>query len=137
MLQKEFEDRIGREVSENEYVMADAAYMACGDDIDKNRFCRLYKSEAGLHELVNILSDRVRELRNTLDACRRDARETGAKLMAANEDIRRGNTCTRVIDNLACSLMGEREYFLQKLSSDELTITVEDREMLRAIIGRL
>lgn len=39
MLQKEFEDRIGRSVTEQEYVEANAMYMAAGD-IDKDTFCR-------------------------------------------------------------------------------------------------
>lgn len=39
MLQKEFEERIGRSVTEQEYVEANAMYMAAGD-IDKDTFCR-------------------------------------------------------------------------------------------------
>ena len=39
MLQKEFEERIGRKVTESEYVEANAVYMTAGD-IDKDEFCR-------------------------------------------------------------------------------------------------
>ena len=40
MLQQEFEERIGRSVSEQEYVEANAMYMLAGDGIDKDVFCR-------------------------------------------------------------------------------------------------
>lgn len=42
MLQKEFEERIGRSVSEEEFIEANAMYMAAGD-IDKDLFCREWK----------------------------------------------------------------------------------------------
>lgn len=40
MLQKEFEERIGRSVSEQEFIEINAMYMMAGDDIDKDTFCR-------------------------------------------------------------------------------------------------
>lgn len=40
MLQKEFEERIGRSVSEEEYVEANAMYELAGDAVDKDTFCR-------------------------------------------------------------------------------------------------
>lgn len=40
MLQKEFEERIGRSVTQEEYVEANAMYMAAGDGMDKDTFCR-------------------------------------------------------------------------------------------------
>lgn len=39
MLQHEFEDRIGREVSRKEYIKANALYMSAGN-IDKDDFCK-------------------------------------------------------------------------------------------------
>lgn len=41
MTQKEFEERIGREVSLEEYAKADAVYLA--SDLDKDMFCEQYK----------------------------------------------------------------------------------------------
>ena len=39
MLQKEFEDRIGRKVTTEEYVEGNAVYMMAGE-LDKDEFCR-------------------------------------------------------------------------------------------------
>lgn len=47
MLQKEFEERIGRKVTEKEYVEANAMYMLAGDDMDKDTFCREWKKVGG------------------------------------------------------------------------------------------
>ena len=47
MLQKEFEERIGRSVSEKEYVEANAMYMAAGDGMGKDVFCREWEEIGG------------------------------------------------------------------------------------------
>lgn len=90
MTQKEFEERIGRAVERDEYVMADAAYMACGDGVDKDHFCSMYKNEAGLHELVDHLSDRVRDLENRVRDLGRRVSEAGVSLVLEAEKIRCG-----------------------------------------------
>ena len=54
MLQKEFEERIGRSVSEQEYVEANAVYEAAGD-MDKDEFCREWV-KIGTSRLVSCLS---------------------------------------------------------------------------------
>lgn len=55
MLQKEFEERIGRSVTEQEYVEADAVYMAAGD-MDKDEFCREWL-KIGSSRLVRCLAE--------------------------------------------------------------------------------
>lgn len=47
MLQKEFEERIGRSVTQEEYVEANAMYMAAGGGMDKDVFCREWKKIGG------------------------------------------------------------------------------------------
>ena len=51
MLQKEFEERIGRSVTQEEYVEANAMYIAAGDGMDKDTFCREWMQFGG-SELV-------------------------------------------------------------------------------------
>ena len=88
MLQKELEERIGRSVTQEEYELADAAYMACGDEVDKDQFCKMYKDEAGLRDLVDLLSYQVRELRSQLDESRKKSRYANVRLLSISEDIR-------------------------------------------------
>ena len=51
MLQKEFEERIGRSVTQEEYVEANAVYMTAGDGMDKDTFCQEWM-EFGQSKLV-------------------------------------------------------------------------------------
>lgn len=55
MLQKEFEDRIGRSVTEQEYVEANAMYENAGD-MDKEEFCREWL-KIGSARLVQCLAE--------------------------------------------------------------------------------
>ncbi len=54
MTQKEFEDRIGRTTSTEEYAMADLIYLA--SDMDKDKFCNEYKKCSGSKLLQEITS---------------------------------------------------------------------------------
>ena len=75
MLQKEFEERIGRSVSEQEFVEANAMYMAAGD-IDKVTFCREWKQIGesplvkGLFETAYNLNQALQEHKLMLNECR-------------------------------------------------------------------
>ena len=53
MLQKEFEERTKLSISEAEYAKIDALYLACGDDIDKDVFCKLYMDFDGRLQLMH------------------------------------------------------------------------------------
>ena len=61
MLQKEFEERIGRSVTEQEYLEANAIYENAGD-MDKDEFCREWL-KIGSCRLVKCLV----EMNNQLD----------------------------------------------------------------------
>lgn len=55
MTQKEFEDRTGMKVNANEFGRVHDIYMACGDDVDKDEFCTLWKGEK-FGELLNMVT---------------------------------------------------------------------------------
>lgn len=120
MTQKEFEERVGRSVTVDEYVMADAAYMAAGDNVDKDFFCRLYEEEP--HKLIDLLSDRIRTLESEVDAFRARIKAAGDALLklhqASDEDV-----------EPLIMLMGERAYLHAKLKNDYYLVE-RDREAL-------
>ena len=64
MLQKEFEDRIGRKVSESEFVVANAMYMMAGE-LDKDEFCREWL-KIGSSKLVQCLFEKAHSLDQNL-----------------------------------------------------------------------
>lgn len=67
MLQKEFEERTGLSISEAEYAKIDALYLACGDDIDKDVFCKLYMDFDGRLELMHRIEREHQRMREALD----------------------------------------------------------------------
>ena len=64
MLQKEFEDRIGRKVTTEEYVEANAMYMMAGE-LDKDEFCREWL-KIGSSKLVQCLFEKAHSLDQNL-----------------------------------------------------------------------
>lgn len=68
MLKNEFEERIGRKVTDEEFVNANAMYMAAGDGTDKDVFCSEWKRIGesplvkGLFETACRNGKRVQEL---------------------------------------------------------------------------
>ena len=64
MLQKEFEERIGRSVTEQEYLEANAMYENAGD-MDKDEFCREWL-KIGSCCLVKCLAEKTYQLGKAL-----------------------------------------------------------------------
>ena len=65
MLQKEFEERIGRSVTEQEYLEANAMYENAGD-MDKDEFCREWL-KIGNARLVKCLAEKTYQLNKALN----------------------------------------------------------------------
>ena len=56
MLQKEFQERTNISISADEFETVHDIYMACGDDMDKDEFCALWKGKK-FWELLNRVTD--------------------------------------------------------------------------------
>lgn len=64
MTQKEFEDRIGRQVQFEEYVNANSIYMAC--NFEKDEFCEKFKKSD--KDLLLDITENYYSKKNALDA---------------------------------------------------------------------
>lgn len=62
MLQKEFEDRIGKKVSAEEYDAANRMYMST--ELDKDVFCDLYTHHREALDIIVEQGKKIEELRN-------------------------------------------------------------------------
>lgn len=113
MTKQEFEQRIGAEVTDEQFQGINESYMLCGDSIDKDIFCRLYKEcPKAIFEMVR-KEQRVR-------AAEKKIEETAKWLMCydANEDVQ-----FKIID-----LLGEQVGFIRLLENDiELASDVRNR----------
>lgn len=72
MLQEEFEERTGLELSESEFAKIHAIYMACGDTIDKDLFCKYYMNKDGRLELLRMVTDEKTISDNAHDMAMKD-----------------------------------------------------------------
>ena len=74
MLQKEFEERIGRSVTEQEYLEANAMYENAGD-MDKDEFCREWL-KIGNSRLVKCLAEKIYQQHKALQEKERLLKES-------------------------------------------------------------
>lgn len=108
MTQREFEERIGREVTLDEYARANAMYMAA-DNVDKDVFCKEYetlKDSKVFNDVVDryynnekIIYRVTEEKAEMLDMLIVNAEKYGDEGMA----------------KVAIKIMGEREYLRRKI----------------------
>ena len=77
MLQNEFEERTKLSVSADEFNGINALYIACGDDIDKDVFCKLYMSFEGRLELLHRIEREHQRMKDALDDHKTMLKEAG------------------------------------------------------------
>ena len=135
MLQKEFEERIGRPVSEEEYVEANAMYELAGDGVDKDVFCREWKEIGGsalvrgLFGMAYHLSQEVQEHKLMLEECREMLSDAAGALIEIEVGVLGGETAERTareLDKRAFWLLGsKRELVVLKLQKG-VSLSEED-----------
>lgn len=128
MLQKEFEERIGRSVTEQEYLEANAMYENAGD-MDKDEFCREWL-KIGSCRLVKCLAEKNYQLDKALDEQKllhQEATEIISDVADAILEIEKGlldfeeeSPCrcanaAELLDRKAWWLVGAKEVVLRKI----------------------
>lgn len=128
MLQKEFEERIGRSVTEQEYLEANAMYENAGD-MDKDEFCREWL-KIGSCRLVKCLAEKNYQLGKALDEQKllhQEATEIISDVADAILEIEKGlldfeeeSPCrcanaAELLDRKAWWLVGAKEVVLRKI----------------------
>lgn len=123
MLQKEFEERIGRSVTEQEYLEANAMYENAGD-MDKDEFCREWL-KIGSCRLVKCLAEKTYQLGKALSEQKllhQEATEVISDAADAMLEIEKfvlnGGTTehiTELLDRKAWWLVGAKEVVLRKI----------------------
>lgn len=123
MLQKEFEERIGRSVTEQEYLEANAMYENAGD-MDKDEFCREWL-KIGNSRLVKCLAEKTYQQHKALEEKElllkesKEIRSDAADAMLEIEQgILNGETTEHIIELLdlkASCLVGAKEVVLRKI----------------------
>ena len=123
MLQKEFEERIGRSVTEQEYLEANAMYENAGD-MDKDEFCREWL-KIGNSRLVKCLAEKtyqqhkaLQEKELLLKESKGICSDAADAMLEIEQDILNGETTehiTELLDLKVLWLVGAKELVLRKI----------------------
>ena len=123
MLQKEVEERIGRSVTEHEYLEANAMYENAGD-MEKDEFCREWL-KIGNSRLVKCLAEKTYQLNQRVMALKLQLKESQEILSDAadtmleiEKGILNGETVehtTNELEKKAWWLVGSKEVVLRKI----------------------
>ena len=129
MTKQEFEARIGTPVSPDVFETANRAYMACGDAMDKDTFCEIWKTEIrGNFQLVRILTAQVEHFSH-LASLALEAKEDLARLAADkaydhdDKELRRA----------AIEYLGKREY-IKHILSQGADLSSDDRDLVLELL---
>lgn len=123
MLQKEFEERIGRSVTEQEYLEANAMYENAGD-MDKDEFCREWL-KIGNSRLVKCLAEKtyqqhkaLQEKELLLKELHEICSDAADAMLEIEQSILNGEITghiTELLDLKAWWLVGAKELVLRKI----------------------
>lgn len=123
MLQKEFEERIGRSVTEQEYLEANAMYENAGD-MDKDEFCREWL-KIGNSRLVKCLAEKtyqqhkaLQEKELLLKESHEICSDAADAMLEIEQGILNGEITEHIIELLdlkASCLVGDKEVVLRKI----------------------
>lgn len=142
MLQQEFEERIGRSVSEQEYVEANAMYMLAGDSMDKDVFCREWQkigSSAlvrGLYETAYQQAKHLSEQKNIIDDEREVRHITADGLLEVADRLLGGagpEEMAQELNRKAWWLVGQTELTRLKVARG-YRLDDKDREVILAAL---
>lgn len=129
MTQQEFEARIGTTVSPDVFETANRAYMACGDSMDKDTFCELWKTEIrGNFQLVSILTAQVESLSQSLTRYMAQVDDLARLLVDKSYDFD-DNECRKV----AIGILGKREY-IKHILSQGADLSSDDRDLVLELL---
>lgn len=129
MTRKEFEDRTGMKVSEEEYAEIEEVYMQA-EDMDKDKFCYLWK-QAIENPLTVALAKRSEQLRCQLNELTEELKVAQEKNVIAARALlgRAAEDCDRNLVDAATWLVGERKC-IEIALEEGYPLWVEAREWL-------
>ena len=139
MLQKEFEERIGRSVSQEEYVEANAMYELAGDSVDKDVFCREWKKIGdtalvkGLFETAYQRGRELAEHKLMLEECREMLSDAADAMLELEAGVLGGETVERAAQELekkAFWLLGSRKQLVLRKLQRGIALSEEDVEYI-------
>ena len=135
MLKHEFEERIGRKVTDEEYNEAKALYASLSWK-DKDRFCKFYIEENGILTIALDLATQVKGLNIILDEKSTYIEDIGKNLVQISQNLHKAKHRSEVwdeIDALAMEILDDRDFLKVKLQKG-YPLTERDKKKLIEIL---
>ena len=137
MLQKEFEERIGRSVTQEEYVEANAMYMMAGDEMDKDVFCREWQKIGGsrlvqgLFETAHRLNQELQEQKLMLHECQEMLSDAADAMLEVEENLHiySDERTAEELEKKALWLVGQKDVTRRKVQHG-YSLNAKDRETI-------
>lgn len=137
MMQKEFEERTGMQVTPAEYEKIEKLYMNSGN-IDKDTFCKEYKKIASseivkeLQMSLRIAENKIQQKDTQIAAYKRDL-DGAAKFIMEAEEYGCKSEAAR---GKAIELLGQKDYLTRKLQRG-YKLTEADRKILAEMMENI
>lgn len=139
MTQTEFEERVGIMLDAEQFKSVHDIYMACGDNVDKDEFCKRYKSGLGRLELLLMVTEEKKITEQSLTLMANKLKEVQHNVEEDRQQIVEfllGKACAYEDTDFhreAVKLVGQREVIRLKLQMD-LPLWDEDKAYLQELL---
>ena len=140
MTQKEFEDRTKLSVTADEFDAIDDMYMACGDNIDKDKFCSLYMTKEGRLTLMAEMAKQRKKADEALRIAKNEVRQAEEDMLKFQSGLADWLTeqaekwAATDLRDKAIQILGAREYLRRKIKRGYNLWDV-DKELLTELLA--
>ena len=140
MTQKEFEDRTKLSVTADEFDAIDDMYMACGDNIDKDKFCSLYMTKEGRLALMAEMAKQRKKADEALRVAKNEVRQAEEDMLKFQSGLADWLTeqaekwAATDLRDKAIQILGAREYLRRKIKRG-YNLWEVDKELLTELLA--
>lgn len=128
MTREEFNNRTNRKATADEYSFIERVYMAAGDSIDKDQFCKDF-NKAGLTSTVAALTENVESAQALIKAQRKEIQQLAIFIAEQAEATSCGTLRSKAI-----AIMGARAYITWKIENGKRLWEL-DRDLIKDLIN--
>lgn len=128
MTREEYNNRTNADVTEDEFSFINRVYMAAGDSIDKDQFCKDVKV-SGINPTIAALAENVESAQTLIKAQRDQIRSLAIYIAEQAEACSSSDLRLKAI-----SMMGAKAYISWKIDNGKSLWQV-DRELIKDLIN--
>lgn len=129
MTREEYNNRTNAEVTEDEFSFINRVYMAAGDSIDKDQFCKDIKM-SGINPTIASLTEHVESAEAAISEYKYQMRNLAIFIATQAEE-----TSSTALRKKAIKMMGAKEYITWKIENGKRLWKL-DLELIKELINQ-